>query len=571
MSLPAIVSVIGEEETNQNILQSLTAEYADQAQIKSWGSIQEAVEWLEDFHLQGGQLLVAITSEFVVAESADDLIPTVNRLYPHAETILVPDSQDISLERLSKWRNVRFLPNNWNTNHIYQPISEALKSQEATTSSAEEKHLLGLLPRMMTELQLALAETPLAEALTKSIFKVLHPTTAYFLATEQGKLAVRQVLSSDPKTQHLWESSAQSAEIHRLNAFVVNLLTEELQKSELNPYRAVLPIYWNGKVNAYLVLDNTDEQKPISRAQREILEVISAFGSQVLEQQSLNKRLAERTKQLSKQKDTEEEQRMVIELIEKELLDQVHFSQSIQESFLAQASPVQDIFPESFLIFQSSNPVSTSFYWLRERYHRFMLSVADCNEPSVSSAFVSLIASYLLDSVTENNAMLSPSEVLAIVNKKLRLWFKQNPNAVYTPLYLNIGLCCIDQPNSELLYAGGGHRLVLVRKGEAMVLEGESEALHVNDPFNEGRLFQLHTLPLEDQDTIYLFSQAWALLFNHSRVNNDPAALVKTVSELHNLSMEEQEKAFLSTIKHWKRDNRLPYDLMMMCLKWSEN
>ena len=572
MNQPAILNLVRQESVGLGLLEGLRMRYGNRFIAHTFGSAQEATDWLEDYRLQAGELLLVILSEFLFTESADDLIPHINRLFPDAKIILIPDSFDISVGRLALWKNVILLPQGWINQQFYDHAEDIFKNYERFSSATQEGYYLGIVPKLIAELNYlkATGDNSLVSDFLNVIFKGLEPHTVYYLMTEQGKLKIGEALSADPQLMTDLQTDTSSEAFNRVNQKAVAILTDELQATESNRFRSVVPIYWNGKINSYLLIDNTPSRKEITRAQKDVLTVLSHTFSQLLEQQYLGQRLAERTRLVAEQKDKEEEQKMIIELVEKELQEQILFSHSIQESSIKQGYDLQDLFPESFLIYQTAQPVSTAFYWFRERYHRFMLSVADCTEPGVSSAFVSLIASYLLDSISETGAILTPTEVLRELNLRFRRWFKNDLQSHVTPLYLNLGFCSIDQPNQELLYSGAGHRLVLVRNGEAILLEGEREPLHVNAPIHDNRPFQLHTLPLEPNDTIYLFSNAWALLFNHSRVNRDPASLVKTVTELHALSLEEQEKAFQSTVNHWKRDNRLPYDLLLMVLRWNE-
>ena len=93
----------------------------------------------------------------------------------------------------------------------------------------------------------------------------------------------------------------------------------------------------------------------------------------------------ERTKDIVKEKEIVEEQKLLIENVHAELsernkdvMDSIKYAKRIQSSILPPIEKIKNEFEESFVLYKPRDIVSGDFYWYHKVGDFFILACADC-------------------------------------------------------------------------------------------------------------------------------------------------------------------------------------------------
>ena len=79
---------------------------------------------------------------------------------------------------------------------------------------------------------------------------------------------------------------------------------------------------------------------------------------------------------------------------------------------------------------------------------------------------------------------------------------------------MDIALCCIDTTNNKLTFSGANNPLVIINKGEIRILHPDRQPI---GKYRFGKPFTQEEIILDNEDTIYLFSDGFVDQFGGAR------------------------------------------------------
>jgi len=118
-------------------------------------------------------------------------------------------------------------------------------------------------------------------------------------------------------------------------------------------------------------------------------------------QRELEHEVERKTKEIREQKEVVEKQKQKVEEQKKDITDSIQYAENIQQSLLPTEQSVQDLLPDSFILFQPKDIVSGDFYWMQHHNGKVYLAVCDCTGHGVPGAFMSMIGRKELQSLTK--------------------------------------------------------------------------------------------------------------------------------------------------------------------------
>ena len=188
--------------------------------------------------------------------------------------------------------------------------------------------------------------------------------------------------------------------------------------------------------------------------------------------------------------------------------DSLKYAQRIQHAMFTSESEVRKMFPESFIFQRPKDIVSGDFYWARKIDNRIFLAVADCTGHGVPGAFMSLIGVEFFRQIIDTQGIYQPSHILDEINRNFDMVF-DNMDDLHMRDGMDLSFCAIDVVGRKLEFAGAFNPVYIVRDGEIIEIKGDKNMLGPN--IGHGRRpFRNHEIDLQDDDTMYLFSDGYA-------------------------------------------------------------
>ncbi len=295
-----------------------------------------------------------------------------------------------------------------------------------------------------------------------------------------------------------------------------------------------------------------------AKAQAEALQNLREKEKLILEQnEMLERQVMERTLEIHEQKE-------LIEIKNREILDSIHYAKRLQEAILPNKNLLTNLFSESFLLYYPKDIVAGDFYWLGTG-NRAIIAVADCTGHGVSGALMSMLGMSLLNQLVNGKGISEPESLLDHLHQAVVGALNQNDNDSNEGM--DIAICCFDEQLNKFYFSGANRPLWLIRNGE--LITWQPDKMPIGGIQIESRPpFTGHEIDLVKGDRIYLFTDGFADQFGGE---NGRKLMTKNLREklLSSSSspMMEQGKILHDFFHQWKGTQEQVDDVLMMGLE----
>lgn len=240
-----------------------------------------------------------------------------------------------------------------------------------------------------------------------------------------------------------------------------------------------------------------------------------------------------RTVELKAAYDQIDAQKQLLEQRNKEIVESIRYAQRIQQAVLKEEKHVSEHLPDHFIFYRPKDIVSGDFYWAQEKDGVLYVAAADCTGHGVPGGFLTMLGIAFLNEIISKNELQTPAQILNELHdkfiKELRLQDSTRDGMDITLVSLRYD----NQTDSkELMWAGAYNPLWVVKKrnehGKSTItdiskltsisLEWENEEIELfeikpdKQPIGRGddhHDFTNHSLTLENEDLLYLFSDGY--------------------------------------------------------------
>lgn len=242
------------------------------------------------------------------------------------------------------------------------------------------------------------------------------------------------------------------------------------------------------------------------------------------------------------------QQKIVIEEKQKEITDSITYAKRIQEAILPPESIIKNLLPNSFFLYKPKDIVSGDFYWLEQKDNEILFAAVDCTGHGVPGAFVSIVGHNGLTRSINEFGLTQPAQILNKLNELVEETLRQKDNEVRDGM--DISLCSIDFSNNQLQYAGANNPLYLVRNGEILITKADKQPIGGT---GENKTFTNHTIELQKDDSIYIFSDGFADQFGGLKDKKyGYAQFRKLLLSIQDKPMLEQLNSLDTEFNNWK-------------------
>lgn len=266
----------------------------------------------------------------------------------------------------------------------------------------------------------------------------------------------------------------------------------------------------------------------------------------VRENKILEEKVEERTAEVV-QKNIE------LDEINKDITASIRYAKRIQDAILPPDDFVKKYLPKTFILFKPKDIVSGDFYWLDDKKDQVLFAAVDCTGHGVPGAFMSIVGHSKLDQIVGEHGITKPSAILDELNKTVSTTLRQSyiENSEVKD-GMDIALCSFNRKTNVMEYAGAYNPLWLIRKGELIEYKADKFPIG-NLKAGENKKFTNHSIPLQEGDTLYIFSDGFADQFGGPNGKKLKYSVFKQILlDNQHLSMDEQGELLHRSIEEWR-------------------
>lgn len=260
---------------------------------------------------------------------------------------------------------------------------------------------------------------------------------------------------------------------------------------------------------------------------------------------------------IENQKVEVEQQKYVIEqsheelkLKNKEITDSIVYAKRIQAAILPPQKIVKQYLNESFILYKPKDIVAGDFYWMENTGDTVLFAAADCTGHGVPGAMVSVICNNGLNRSVREYGLTDPGKILDKTREIVIQEFEKSEDDVKDGM--DIALCSLKLSESyaKLQYAGANNPLWVVRNEEIIEIKANKQPIGKYDNLEP---YTTHTVELQKNDTIYIFSDGFADQFGGENGKKLKAANFKKILlSMQKENMTRQKELLDDAFGQWK-------------------
>jgi serine phosphatase RsbU (regulator of sigma subunit)/Tfp pilus assembly protein PilF len=257
------------------------------------------------------------------------------------------------------------------------------------------------------------------------------------------------------------------------------------------------------------------------------------------------------------------------EIIEKSknIMDSILCARNIQQAILPDDNKLKDVFKEAFVMSKARDIVSGDFYWFAERDDKVLIAAVDCTGHGVPAAFLNVMGNSLLNQIVHESHVLSPSQVLTELNTRVLNSLKSNTLFVQVDDGMDIGICQFERETKKLSFAGAKRPLYFFHKDQLEIIKGDHFPVG-GSLYDSKRVYHEHSLQLEENDLIYLFTDGIVDQFGGEKNKKFMYSRLREIlKETIEMPLEQQKLAIESKIMEWQGHNEQTDDMLLIGMK----
>lgn len=240
------------------------------------------------------------------------------------------------------------------------------------------------------------------------------------------------------------------------------------------------------------------------------------------------------------------DQKTLVEEKNTEILASINYAERIQSAILPSPETIARTFPRSFVYYRPKDIVAGDFYWIDKRGDIAFIAVGDCTGHGVPGALMSVVCHNALNRAIGEFKLLDPGKILDKTRELVLEEFSKQKGSVKDGM--DVALCALN--GKQLLYAGAYNPLWLVRNDELLEWKADRQPI---GPFEKSKPYTTHTIELQQNDVIYLFSDGFADQFGGDRGKKFRAsAFKKLLLDLQKDPINEQSLGLNTVFETWR-------------------
>ncbi len=290
---------------------------------------------------------------------------------------------------------------------------------------------------------------------------------------------------------------------------------------------------------------------------------------------NLEKKVAERTREVTAQKAEIEHKNRELNKALKNITSSVRYASRLQTAILGGVKVIEQNMSDSFVLYLPRDMVSGDFFWYEDCFVEEqngcsdvikVLIAADCTGHGVPGALMTILGNNFLDDIIKTNKVLMPDQILYELDKRIIKTFSDDDSRRNEGM--DISVVVINRLKKQLYFSGAKSPLYYVRNNEINVIKGSKFPIG-SFQFKKEKIFKNHVLPIQEDDSFYIFSDGYSDQFGGE--NQKTKYLSKNFREyllsIKDLPMAAQKDTLLNNFNNWKGKQPQTDDILVIGFK----
>jgi serine phosphatase RsbU (regulator of sigma subunit) len=259
--------------------------------------------------------------------------------------------------------------------------------------------------------------------------------------------------------------------------------------------------------------------------------------------------------ELAKSKQMIEAEHTVVLEQKKEILDSINYAKRIQLAVLPNEETIQRNIPLYFIYYRPKAIVSGDFYWFHAiDMDSYIYVNADCTGHGVPGAFMTVIASNLLNQTVIDNKIYQPSLILQEVDRLLSMTLKQDSERFHNVQDgMDLTLVKVNKAKREVVITSAKRPVVYIRNKQ--FLEIKANKFSIGGMRTETKVFEEVKIECQQDDMMYLFTDGYHDQFGGPKGKKYSSKKLKEkFMEIHMKGISEQKAELDAAMRSWKGD-----------------
>ncbi len=266
-----------------------------------------------------------------------------------------------------------------------------------------------------------------------------------------------------------------------------------------------------------------------------------------------------------------------LEIKNKEIMDSINYAKRLQDAILPNDKVFDKLFHKDFIIYNPRDVVSGDFYWLTRtalvtedrNIPLKVLAAFDCTGHGIPGAFMSLLASVILNDAIKNSNMTLPAHALAYLNLRLPAILNRN-NKEKIADGMDIALCAFDLFTRTVYFSGANRPLWIIRKGSEglELIEYKGTKASIGAYTAPEQKFENHVIQMKPGDRLFMFTDGVTDQFGGPNGKKMGRKKLKEILlRSSSMSMPGQKKFLSNFLAEWKGPLEQVDDMLLIGLE----
>lgn len=261
------------------------------------------------------------------------------------------------------------------------------------------------------------------------------------------------------------------------------------------------------------------------------------------------------------------EQKEELTIKNKNILDSMMYARHIINAMMPTEQEFKSILPNSFIMHRPKDIVSGDFYWITKQNNKIFLAAADCTGHGIPGAFMSIIGYDLLRNIIIHQKIEDPGKILTSLSTGIVATFSKDTSEKMLNDGMDIAFCTIDTTTNIMEYAGAYNPIYLLRDDNIMEFKGDRFSVGASGII-AGHNFNTHTIKLEPNDMLYLFSDGIIDQFGGPEGKKYKSRRFRhLLLNIHQYHPDSQQDAIERAIDNWMGIHEQIDDILVIGVK----
>lgn len=252
----------------------------------------------------------------------------------------------------------------------------------------------------------------------------------------------------------------------------------------------------------------------------------------------------------------------------KKITESINYAKRIQGAILPNNLVINQVLPESFILYKAKDVVSGDFPWFMQMGDDLFIAAVDCTGHGVPGALISLIGYFLLNDIVRSRKISDPGLILDQLDEGVTQTLRQDRDDSTTKDGMDIALCKINLKKGEVEYAGAHRSLYFMNHGEMEEIKGNKFPIGGGKYKNQTN-FTNTKIKVKTNDSIYFCSDGFPDQFGGDDNRKfGPKRLRDLIMQHHEKPMHDLQQIFDTEWESWRGDFKQTDDVLLIGIKF---